>query len=63
MEVDKILLSNSTQQAYGKIRSWYREKPEYIPKPTIQRQGKNTKHYIEYKHRKEIRSRLTTPKI
>jgi hypothetical protein len=36
MEVDELLLSNATQHAYGKIRNWYRDKPEHIPKPTIQ---------------------------
>jgi hypothetical protein len=45
MKVDELLLSNSSQQEYGKIRSWYREKPENVRKPTIQEEETTRKEY------------------
>jgi hypothetical protein len=40
LEIDDLPSKNSTQQAYGKLRNWYREKPGHTPKPTIQDEKK-----------------------
>ena len=44
-EVDSLLKDAKVQEAYGILRSWYRDKPGHVAKPTIQDEQKTRKEY------------------
>ena len=44
-QIDALLAARDVQGAYGKLRSWYREKPGHVPKPTIQDEKKTRSEY------------------
>ena len=44
-QIDALLAAKDVRGAYGKLRSWYREKPGHVPKPTVQDEAKTRSEY------------------
>jgi exonuclease III len=44
-EIEALLKADRVEEAYGKLRGWYRDKPGHVPKPTIQDEEKTRLEY------------------